>query len=50
MEAPNPGDIIISLLQECEIITNQLDQLDLIDLSLIILDHYFFLELGHPPD
>ena len=50
MEAPDPGDIIIPLLQECEIITHQLDQLDLVDLSLIILDHNFFLELGHPPN
>ena len=50
MEASDPGDIIIPLQQEFEIITHQLDQHDLIDLSLIILDDNFFLELCHPPD
>ena len=50
MEASDPSHIIIPLQQEFEIITHQLDQHDLVNLSLVILDDNFFLELGHPPD
>jgi hypothetical protein len=50
MKAPDPGDIIVPILQCLEIIGHQLYQFDLVNFALIMLDYNFLLELGHPPD